>query len=403
MAIFIDDLKERMCYLASPALQGREFRSEGNRKAAEYVCEKFQHYGLKAPEQFPDYLQQLPEGGQNVLGIIHGKDSELSEECIVIEAHHDHMGNGFIGASDNAAGIAVMLEVARIFASENVNKRSLLFACFDAEEQIVNVNGKQRIMYGASHYVQNPVFDLKKTIAMLTLDTLGRKELGELLFLLGSERSLFMQDAIYECSTDPRKIMFSVDMLTGVKGNYIPFIDRKVPSLFISNGIHRDYHTKEDTEDKIQYELLIKDVKFMVELVSKISNSVTKLDFCKNPICPNTECEDILYLLKLLQELVGKSNGNAEQFNYIINKLENKPKFKDLRQAVQIISGFMAPNLAKLYLLLNDAQMAEKRKEHSVALTRYREILELYDHYRVPNMWMQDIRDKITKLEERTR
>jgi hypothetical protein len=62
----------------------------------------------------------------------------------------------------------------------------------------------------------------------------------------------------------------------------------------------------------------------------------------------------------------------------------------------------MTPNFAKFYLLLNDAQMAEKRKEYSMALTRYREIVTLYDQYRVPQVWIQEIKDKITKLEERT-
>jgi hypothetical protein len=349
-------------------------------------------------------MQKLPEGGQNVIGILHGNDARLSEECLIIDAHHDHMGDGFVGASDNAAGVAVLLELARIFAvDKNNNKRSLLFTCFDAEEQLLSINGKQQIMYGASYYIGNPAFDLKKTVSMLTLDTLGRNDLhNDLIFILGSERSLLIQEAIYECSTNLHKIMFNVDMLTGIKGNYVPFVEKKIPSLFISNGIHQDYHGKDDTADKLNYALLVEDTEFLTKLISAISNSSEKPDFCKNPICPKSEVEDILYLIKSLQELVRQNDGSAEQFNYIIDKLEDRPSQKDLKQAVQIILGFMTPNFAKFYLLLNDAQMAEKRKEYSMALTRYREIVTLYDQYRVPQVWIQEIKDKITKLEERT-
>lgn len=402
----MDNLRKHVKYLASPELKGREFGSEGNKLAARYIKKHFQEYGLDSPPQSIDYMQNLPEGGQNIIGILRGSDPVLSEECIIIDAHHDHMGDGFVGASDNAAGVAVLLELTRLFSAEkNKSKRSLLFTCFDAEEQLLTINGRKQIMmYGASHYIKNPVFDLKKTVSMLTLDTLGRSELvSNLIFILGSERSLFMQEILYVCSTDLRRIMFNVDMLTGVKGNYIPFLDKKIPSLFISNGIHQDYHSKNDTEDKLQYELLIKDTELVYELISKISNSNEQPDFCKNPICPKSEIEDLLYLTKLLQELVSKHGGNAEQFNIIIGKLDGSPSKEDLKQAVQIILGFMTPNFARLYLLLNDAQVAENKKAYSMALEYYKEIIALYDQYRVPYMWLEDIKDKITKLEERTR
>lgn len=404
MKISEENLRKHVRYLTSTELQGREFKSEGDRMAAQYIQKNFQEYGLESPVQFPDYIQKLPQGGQNVFGILRGNDADLAEECVIIDAHHDHMGNGFCGASDNAAGVAILLELARIFASNKNNKRSLLFACFDSEEQIITINKKEQMMYGASYYLENPVFETKKTAAMLTLDTLGRNDLQDnLIFLLGSERSLLIQDTIYKCSTDLRKIMFGVELLTGVKGNYIPFIDKKIPSLFISNGIHRDYHTKEDTSDKLNYELVVKDTKFISEIFSAIANSNEKPDFCRNPICPKTEIDDILYLLKLLQELIRQSDGNAEQFNYIIEKLESKPSRKELKQAVQIILGFMTPNFARFYLLLNDAQMAEKRKEYSIALQRYREILDLNNTYRVPYVWMQGIEEKISMLEEKVR
>lgn len=398
-----DNLRRHVKYLSSEELQGREFLSNGNKLAAEYVANRFKEYGIVAPSGYPDYMQKTPQGGQNVVGILLGNNEELSDECVIIEAHHDHMGDGFVGASDNAAGVALLLELARHFSDMNDNKRSIVFACFDAEEQFLMVDGKEELMHGANSYIQNPVYELKKTAAMLTMDTLGRNDLEDnFIFILGSERSLFIQDTIDACETDLRKIMFSTDLLTGVKGNYIPFVDKKVPSLFISNGLHVDYHTVNDTEEKLQYDLLLNDAELISRLLPQIASAPRRPDFCKSPIPPKTQTEDILYMLKLLQDLMRKQhNSAADQFDYIIEKLEGKASGKDVKQAVQIILGFMTPNFAKFYLLLNDAQIAEKEKNHEHALQKYRDILELYQSYRVPNLWIEGIREKVTKLEEK--
>ena len=173
MNVSIDNLRKHVDCLASPELKGREFGSEECKLAALYVKKHFEEYNIAPPDKYHDYLQTLPWGGQNVLGILRGSDPELANECVTLDAHQDHMGDGFLGASDNAAGVAILLELARVLANgKEKTRRSILFACFDGEETILNVDGKKQLMQGATYYVQNPVFDLKKTSALLTLDTL---------------------------------------------------------------------------------------------------------------------------------------------------------------------------------------------------------------------------------------
>jgi len=404
MEVSKDNLREHVDYLASPELNGREFGSEESKLTAQYVQKHFKEYGLVAPDKYPDYLQALPWGGQNMLGILYGDDPELSNECVIIDAHQDHMGDGFVGASDNAAGVAILLELARVLANSNEKtRRSLLFACFDGEEAILNIDGKKQLMQGATYYIKSPVFDLKKTSTLLTLDTLGRKFLSNnMLFILGLERSLFLQSIIEDCVTNLHKIMFSTDLLTGVMGNYLPFVDKKIPSLFISNGTHQDYHGKGDTADKLSYDLLFDDSTFLIELVTKIANSESKPDFCKNPVCPEREVEDILYLLTLLREAISESTpDDANKFDFIIDKLRGSPSKKEMKQAVQILLGFVTPNFAKLYLLLNEAQNTEKKKEYDKALMYYNEILALYNEYRVPYLWIQEIKDRVENLKKK--
>lgn len=113
----------------------------------------------------------------NVVGIVDGKDPVLKNEAIVIGAHYDHLGRGGAGsldvnstsihhgADDNASGVAAMLELARKFAKEKNNRRTLIFIAFGGEEEG---------LLGSKFYVNNPVFPLSKTVAMINMDMVGR-------------------------------------------------------------------------------------------------------------------------------------------------------------------------------------------------------------------------------------
>jgi Zn-dependent M28 family amino/carboxypeptidase len=113
----------------------------------------------------------------NVIGILEGNDPILKSEAVVIGAHYDHLGRGgrgslavnsteiHHGADDNASGVAAMLELARKFAAEKKNKRTLIFIAFGGEEEG---------LLGSKFYVNNPVFPLDKTVAMINLDMVGR-------------------------------------------------------------------------------------------------------------------------------------------------------------------------------------------------------------------------------------
>ena len=78
---------------------------------------------------------------RNVLGMLPGADPQHKDEIVVIGAHYDHMGhdpdgNIYNGANDNASGVAVMLEIARLWQAQGFRPdRSVLFAAWDVEEQ----------------------------------------------------------------------------------------------------------------------------------------------------------------------------------------------------------------------------------------------------------------------------
>ena len=75
--------------------------------------------------------------GTNLLAVIPGTD--LASQYVMIGAHYDHLGASgatiYNGATDNAAGVAIVLAAAKAIASlPTPPRRSVIFALWDAEE-----------------------------------------------------------------------------------------------------------------------------------------------------------------------------------------------------------------------------------------------------------------------------
>ena len=109
---------------------------------------------------------------KNVAAVLPGSDPKLRNEYIVYTAHWDHLGKDerlkgdqiYNGAADNAAGTAVLLELARAYASlpaDQRPKRSILFLSVTAEE---------KGLLGSRYYANNPLYPLDHTLANINID-----------------------------------------------------------------------------------------------------------------------------------------------------------------------------------------------------------------------------------------
>lgn len=88
--------------------------------------------------------------GYNVVAEIPGTDPVLKDEIVMLGGHLDSW-QGATGATDNAAGSAVMMEVVRILkASELQPKRTIRIALWSGEEQG---------LHGSRNYVKNHFAD----------------------------------------------------------------------------------------------------------------------------------------------------------------------------------------------------------------------------------------------------
>ncbi len=266
--------KERMMetvrFLSSDELGGRGFGSEGLDKAANYIAQQFKEAGLKpGGKDNRSYFQTWEDRGgdparkvimKNVVGIIPGKKPELARESVVIGAHYDHLGLGWPdvrdknkgkihpGADDNASGVAVLIELARVLAEKLNPDRSLVFVAFTGEEA-----GK----IGSKHYVANGKdYPADRCIGMVNLDTVGRLNRKKLLILGSGSAKEWVH------------IFRGVGFMTGVETETVSeeldssdqksFQEAGVPAVQLFTGPHPDYHRPADTADKIDADGLAK-------------------------------------------------------------------------------------------------------------------------------------------------
>ncbi len=155
----------------------REATTGGYRQAAARVRVRLQTLGYEVSEQpfrVPAGVSwgvPVPAGETlNVIGTPSGFD--LEEEHLLIGAHLDTVPQA-PGAEDNASGVAVLLELARMAATDPASLRlPVVFVAFGAEEP--RGPGDDRHHYGSRYYVDQLTDPQRDAlIGMLSLDRVG--------------------------------------------------------------------------------------------------------------------------------------------------------------------------------------------------------------------------------------
>jgi aminopeptidase YwaD len=316
------NLRKHVEYLSSDKLEGRRTGEKGANLAGEYVAEQFKKLKLKpgvagykqafsytpasdphsAPAD-PTSKPGAPNAKQafNVIGILPGTDPVLKNEAIVIGAHYDHLGHGgsgslaanstdiHHGADDNASGTSAVIELARIFANAKSNKRTIIFMAFSGEE-----DG----LFGSKFYVNNPIWPLDKTVAMLNLDMVGRLNENKLnVGGIGTANELkqLVENRNGSTVTLPKnevvklgkKISFQHDVtfpnfqLSLNEDGFGPsdhssFYGKQIPVLFFFTGTHLDYHKPSDTFEKINYVGLTNIANYVGAIVKSVDENPTR-------------------------------------------------------------------------------------------------------------------------------
>jgi hypothetical protein len=176
----------------------------------------------------------------NVIGLVKGSDSSLQNEFVVYTAHLDHDGPAtgpaadviYNGALDNASGVAILLETARLFASApKPPRRSILFAV---------VTGEERGLLGADYFARHPTVPKDRIVANVNLDMpLILYPLGDVI-AFGAEHSSLgevvrraAKEVGLELSPDPFP-----EQGVFTRSDHYMFVRQGIPSVFLVPGFH---------------------------------------------------------------------------------------------------------------------------------------------------------------------
>lgn len=293
-------LKADIDWLAGPAREGRGVGTRGLDAAASYLAERLVLLGLSplvpgasAADRFFQPFTITGENGQpvpvkNVIGVVPGTNPAFAGQALLVSAHYDHLGFGWPdaragakgqlhpGADDNASGVAVLLELARLTAKAKP-ERTVIFAAFTGEEAG---------LMGSRHYVRTAqglgvAFPLSGHIADLNLDTVGRLQDGKVtIFGAGSAREwpfIFLgATAVTGVPTNP--VTQDVDA-----SDHTAFVEAGVPAVQLFASVATDYHRPTDTPDKIDYAGVVKVAAILKEAVDYLAVRPEPLHFAGRP------------------------------------------------------------------------------------------------------------------------
>ncbi|MDE3242126.1 MAG: M28 family peptidase [Nitrospirota bacterium] len=303
-------LQTHVRFLADPSLQGRKPGTQGNRAAAEYIKSRFQEAGLVPLSSLGGYGQSLPARlGDNLLGLRPAAEATAQAPYIIVGAHYDHLGGAYLGADDNASGVAILIELARTLPASR--HHHVLFAAFNAEEPPYIRTQQMGSQYFADHLPQE-IGSLDAIQAVVIMDIMGGvhwEPLRETVVAAGAEKSPGLYRRLKEASgmlNDERGMMNVERRNSSVSiqhsplnvlplglhlieelplAGHVPFSDydafrnASVPFLFLSSGRTPRYHQPTDLPETLHYERMAATVRWLERLLSAIDQDRDRYRF----------------------------------------------------------------------------------------------------------------------------
>lgn len=239
------DLQKAMTHLRALASGPRPTGTPAEARAAAYVEKILTAEGYKIERQ----PVPLPGGGESANVVALADLDPEKDRYLLLGAHYDTVV-GSPGANDNASGVAVLLEVARVLAARPA-RLPVVFVAFGAEEG--RPGPQHQSLGGSRHYAQGLTPEAARNLAaMINLDMIGR---GDALL---STLRLNMKRGVHQ-----RMLGLAGGLgvparehLTPQVSDSVPFASRGIETGWLWTGVEPSYHSPLDTPEKVTPETL---------------------------------------------------------------------------------------------------------------------------------------------------
>lgn len=249
-----------------------------------------------------DYKIVRTQYTRNVIGVIEGTDAKLKDTYVAFGAHYDHVGyaegevengkrNGargkvtasavedriWNGADDDGSGTVGILGVAKAFALGPKPKRSLLFVWHAGEE---------KGLLGSRYFADYSTVPIDKIVAQINIDMIGRnrddkQEEANTVYPVGSDR---ISTEFHNITVDangglekPLKLDYEMNDPADLeqiyyRSDHYSYAAKGVPIIFLTTGLHPDYHANTDSAEKINYEKFARIAQYAYEIGERTAN-----------------------------------------------------------------------------------------------------------------------------------
>jgi Zn-dependent M28 family amino/carboxypeptidase len=210
-------------------------------------------------------------------------------ELVLLTGHHDAWYQA--GADDNATALAVMLEAARIL-KDTMPARSIRIIAFDGEEE-GSIGAKRYLALHARDQIAMVVnmdcvgYASHQSGSQDAPTGLSLRDTGDFLAAIvneptrgGVSRVLHLSNTL-PAPVDVLGLIAPGNGITPATGNFLrsdhgPFWAAGIPAIFLTdtaNFRNHNYHTADDTPEKLDYDFLARSAAFAIGAVAAFAES----------------------------------------------------------------------------------------------------------------------------------
>ncbi len=248
----------------------RRYTSPGAAATAAFITSRLEALGIPAETQRVTIGDR--SGGSvaliNVLADLSGFGSK--DNTLIMCAHYDSRGENdediAPGADDNASGVAVLLEAARVLVEAGAKPR-VTFAFFSGEEDS---------LLGSSAFASDMIANRLPPRRVINVDMVGYDEYGPRDFVVfADQRSIPLAVEIIENARRTTRLLADTTIVSTGNSDHVPFWRAGLPAVSIWEGYdHNPYHcTTKDTPAVITRDFLVEMTKLVVSTALYLADS----------------------------------------------------------------------------------------------------------------------------------
>lgn len=244
--------------------------TESEYKAGQFIAERFATMGYQVQKQ-PFTIEDTPDNTTDIktsYNVIAVKQAELpasTGEILLLTAHYDSLKNS-PGANDNGSGVAVLLEMARLFA--NIPG--------DTEIRFIATGSEENGLNGSKNYLATLTEEERsRIIGNINFDTLASMNASPLFINTLNGQVNWVSYLLNRTSEN----IFGQRMVVKFEGlsDFITFANAGIPAAMICHiAVVGELHTPNDTPTIISKASLTRVASLAAETIHQIIASETE-------------------------------------------------------------------------------------------------------------------------------